>query len=806
MTPSRRRRQADRSRKSKTEPAELPELPEPEGFDELEPVDEDELDSLEPVEEEHPGVNVRGSAADEAHFDTLIEIEVAEMEKDSVPDAIEGPLRRQLGELRAEVRHRRVLVRFTGDAMIGSAAKERAGAVLAEHKVLAGTVRRGFGDEVVHEGALPEVSLETRQDGDTVQVLIRGEVDPEDLSMALAPELDGLCADAADRSFEFEFEGVESGPATHEQIRQAMAEAGARRSKISGELLFDRELEARVRVAGDSGSKKIEISQADDEEQTLAALDLVLGNVDFAGQRVLCAVAGGSVSGAVLDRLRALCSRSGPEQVALDRGSDEADILVPSMLQVADGRGGVVLRVDAGGRGRSAMLAAFHREAAALRDRIKGSEVTVDWPDGFVIDAEIERSCLHEALADASPRSVHCTVAGDQREPFVPLPVTFGAEANVRKMQVDVDAAKPNELVRALERRMAKAAEDLKGQPLHVAFVGDGIASRSVQRTVLELANQAAVSRLEIQEHDATDVLLPELLQIETNAGAVRIAVDAAGRDEAQVERSLQRELSAAELSPAQEVTVVTAPLANQVIEAVVASGSARVLLAGDELVQVHPALFSSVTRDGERIEMVAAPGSDGAMVSAQLEHEMSRILAEQGSLSGVEVVLTWPGGRAEHVDSAEVALQKIIAAQPERVLFDDGEKGPRQVFPEVVPEYVTVLGVADNVDPPIAMLGIAVGGDSEERDKVMEACQGHAELLTGRRVLLTAREDGRDRPVRDQDATITAVRGLVDPLSAATLVFRGADAQRRRFFEVVHSSVDSLKVGARVGDPRPSA
>ena len=67
------------------------------------------------------------------------------------------------------------------------------------------------------------------------------------------------------------------------------------------------------------------------------------------------------------------------------------------------------------------------------------------------------------------------------------------------------------------------------------------------------------------------------------------------------------------------------------------------------------------------------------------------------------------------------------------------------KVFAELVPEYVTVLGVADNVEPPIVMLGIAVGADSEELAKIMEACQGHAELLKGRRVLLTAREDEAD-------------------------------------------------------------
>ena len=776
-----------------------------EEFDMLEPVAGNDLDALEPVGGDGDSVvRVTCSAAEAAHFDTLVEIAVPEMEKKSVLAAVEGPLRHQLDQSSGAVRHRRVLVRFTGEAVIGTAVKERTGTILAEHAVLLGVVRRGYGDEVVHEGALPEVSVKVRSDGDLVRVLVGGEVAAEDLSMALAPELDSLCAGASGKSFEFVFENAEPGPGVCEQVRLAMAEAGAQRAAIGGERLFDRELEARVRVSREVEGSMIEISQVGDEAQTLDALTLVLRSADFAGQRVLVKAVDGNLGDSVIQQTIEMCSRSEPAQVALDRGTDEADILVPRMLQITGGPDGVVVRVRSGDRGRSAMLAAFRREVRGRHEELTGAQVIVDWPEGFIIDAEIERSCLHEALSAISPRSVACSIGGEGCEPFVPAPVTFGATGNLRTVRIDADAGKPGELVRAIERRMGKAAGDMQGQPVRVEIVGSGAASRTMMRAIRSMARQAGASRLELVEQDNIDVLLPELLRTTIDGNQVMIAAAAAGRDGAQLERAMKRELAAIDLPSSAEVTVSGSPVAEQVIAAVIAGGAARVLLGGDELVQVHPALFSAAERDGDRLCITARPGADGAVVGAQVARELPALLAAEGSLTGLDVVLTWPGGRDQHVDPVAAAQQAIIAAAPARLLFDDGDERPRQLFPEVVPEYVTVLGRKDDADPPILMLGLAVGHDSDDTTKVLEWCEDHAELFDGRRVLLVLRDDARDRPIRDDDAMVTAVRGLIDPRATATLLFRGVDARRIPFFEVVHSGTNGLAVGVRVADPRP--
>ena len=49
-----------------------------------------------------------------------------------------------------------------------------------------------------------------------------------------------------------------------------------------------------------------------------------------------------------------------------------------------------------------------------------------------------------------------------------------------------------------------------------------------------------------------------------------------------------------------------------------------------------------------------------------------------------------------------------------------------------------------------------------------------------------------------DDHPVVPAVRAVVDPIAAATLL------RRRDHFEVVHTTLETLPTGTRVRDPRP--
>jgi hypothetical protein len=56
---------------------------------------------------------------------------------------------------------------------------------------------------------------------------------------------------------------------------------------------------------------------------------------------------------------------------------------------------------------------------------------------------------------------------------------------------------------------------------------------------------------------------------------------------------------------------------------------------------------------------------------------------------------------------------------------------------------------------------------------------------------------------VRRSDALISLLTQIVPTAAAATLVFRGPDAQGRPHFQVVHSTLRALPIGSAFGDPR---
>jgi hypothetical protein len=310
--------------------------------------------------------------------------------------------------------------------------------------------------------------------------------------------------------------------------------------------------------------------------------------------------------------------------------------------------------------------------------------------------------------------------------------------------------------------------------------------------------------RLELDDHGTVDVLLPPLLTV-TRSGAdgFRIAAVAAGRDAAQVGLALQRELDAAGVGKGSVVTLAQSSVNDAVVAAAIARGAQRVLLDGQTVVQVHPRLFAEPERKGDKLLLRAAPDADAAIVAAQIERELQPLLAAQGELGAVTVTLAWPDADPASAPFAR-AVQVIVGAKPARLLLDAGAGKPQQLFPEIVREYVSVVGRKEDAAPPLVMLGIESGAEATHAEKVLAKLQDLAPLIDGRRVLLLMHSAGRDAAIRDDDPLVAAVRTFVDQRATATLAFRGNDPHRRPFFEVVHSQIAGLAAGARFADPRP--
>ena len=114
------RKRSGRSAKEATE-AQLPELEPMDDLPELEPIDE--LPELEPIDEDDGPVTATCAESEEDGFDTVVTVDVPDLPKKEVADAVEGPLARIAGSFGELLRHRKVLVRFTGEGLVGSAVK-----------------------------------------------------------------------------------------------------------------------------------------------------------------------------------------------------------------------------------------------------------------------------------------------------------------------------------------------------------------------------------------------------------------------------------------------------------------------------------------------------------------------------------------------------------------------------------------------------------------------------------------------------------------------------------------------------------
>ena len=834
------------------EPGELstPKLFEPEQPAEPEPPAAVAVEAREEVASEIADGPVRISCADGREgFDTTLTVIVPAMPKAEMAAAVSAPLRRLLDDSEPRIRHKRVLVRFPGDTMIPSAMKAAVAEAVRPKKPLLVTLHRGFGAEVVFEGALPQVAFAARDEEDVIRVHVStGDIDPRDLPVALAPHLSRLAETARDRRFTFQFTGAaKPDDAVRGQVEKALRDAHAARLTIGDRLVFDRELFERVQVVESGEYVDVKIRPFDDEAAAVQAVTTVLtARAELFAHKVARLSFGKEPRSGEREAAIESCKTAGAHRIELHGILGEPDVVWPKLIHIVGGRE-TTLHVHPNGRSRAAVMAAFVRECVPLRAAITGMSVAVDWPAGFSVDAEIERICLRGALGSLSPRTLSCTIGGDLREPFLPPPVevaTAGAQITVT---IHSEAGKPPELQRAVDRRLQELAEGLRGKSLRVCITGGAALSRTFQRSTSAIAEAAGAARLELDDHGDIDVVLPPMLGLKRAGGEVRIVVAVEGRDTNQQQRALQRELDAAGALQDAVIRMSSSAATDTVVAALVARGAARVVLDGPAPVQVHPTLFGAPEKKGQAVHIAARGGGDAAMVERQLQREMPLLLAGLAPATK-EVMVAWPGIRPSSAPFARL-VEGLLGKNVGRILLDSGTGEPVLVHPPVAASApaaieapaaatapaapataatpaapaapaapatpatpaardeqapcITLLARKDDSVPPMVVLGVEVGADAAHMARVEAEVQRHLAALRGRCVLLVLREGDLELPVRREDAFVKALCSSVATAAAATLLFRGPDAQQRPHFPVAHSRIRAFPFGATFADPR---
>jgi hypothetical protein len=820
--------------------ADLPELEpiEDDTLPLLEPIEGEELPELEPIEEpaEDGPVKVSCAAAGESGLDHALVVDVPAMDKKAVADAVRGPLERAAKRSALTLRHQRVLVRFSGEAMIGSAMKELVAELLKPCKPTKVVLRRGFGDELLMEVAAPQLQVETQNEGDVVKVAIgTGDLEAIDLPILLPAELKKLAAGAKGKKFTFAFRGSAKPDGTaRDLIAAALQQAGAVRAAVGERVLFDRELTDRVVVNAAGSSVVVQITPAAQSVVTQEALQMVLPGAvaQFAGKVVRLQFATPAGGGDV-DLAVSLVQKGKPQRIDVGDGKAEAEVVWPPLVVVVVGAE-MTLRLQANGRNRAGVLAALRREAPSLSNAVKGKPMVIDWPAGFVLDAEAE-ACMSESIGAAGAKSVACTIGGELREPFLPAPVGVRSEGGVSLLRLDIDAGKPAELLRAIERRLPAFAAQLRGQPVRVQIAGSAAPSRTLLRNVCSSVEAAGATRLEIEDHGVIDVLLPPMLAISKAAAGTRIGAVVGGRDAAQQALAMQRELDAAELPKDGVYTLSQSSVTDSLVAALIARGAARVRLDGHVPVQVHPSLFAAPERKLDRLTLRARPEAEEAIVGKQVERELPPLLAAQKDLAKVTALVVWPGAILPASGPLSAVVQGLVEQKVAKVMVDAGDGKQVQVHPPVVAAapaapapavapaaaapadaglaavaapaegagLLSILARKDEAVPPVLMLGVTAGADDAHVASVRQQLEAHLPRFRGRCVMLVLRAGAADVPVRRSDALVAMLTQLVPTGAAATLVFRGPDAQGRPHFQVVHSTLRAMPVGATFGDPR---
>lgn len=815
---------------------------------------DDELPVLEPVEGELPElplleeeevddglVKITCDASADAAFDREMVIDVGAMEKAAVQAAVTPALQRAAKKHGASLRHQRVLVRFAGEALIGSAMKGVVGEALLPHKPCKLVLRRGFGDETLHDAPAPTLGMEVVTKGAEVEVAIdTKELEAADLPVLLPGKLAELTGKAKDQRFTFTFRGAaKADAAVRALLVAALRPAGARRIAVGARVLFDRDMLDAVQVRASDDGVVLTVTPLAEPALTEEALAMFAaeraGELDDKHVRIWFARSGQPVE---IGACVAMCRDAGATRISLGEDGN-ADVVWPFLIRCEPGRE-VLLHLEPAGRTRKALLAAFSRECGEHQAQTRGKTVVIDWPAGFSIDAEVVDGALAMAAKVLEARRISCTVGGDQREPFVPPPFVALAEGGVQKVKVDADAGKPPELLRAFERCLPKMKSGWRGQSVRIEIGGDTPPSRSLLRTLCGAVEAAGAMRLEVADHGNVDVLLPPMLTVtRVDTATLRIAALAGERDEAQQTAALARELDGADLAGVRTVRVVPSPLDARLIAALVTKGVATVVHDGPQPVRVHPALFAAPevkghTPKSRTVLLRAAPTGDAAADARQCARELPAMLADCRDRS---VTVVWPG------ELPAAVVEQFVGGGVATLLHDRGDGAALQLHPPieaipvepeaepVVPAappkapaaaaitsapasaapgaavpggLITVLGRRDEAVPPLAILGIAAGDSAEHAAAVEAALQPMLPAFRGRAILLVLRSGDADVPVRSDSAFVQMLRRVVASGSSATLVFRGPDAQGRPHFQVVHSTLRAMPVGGAFGDPRP--
>ncbi len=793
MKRRRSRKESDRPKKAAQVTPEDDELPT------LEPIeDEEELETLEEWDGDDDGDDsgmAISHSAESGEFDVKIVIDVGEMEKAEITGAIEAPLRRKAAALGDEVRWKNVLVEFGGEALIPSAAKATIGEIFEGAKALSATVNRGLGNEKVFEGSKPELATELSESGGEIRLDVStGELDPDDVDSLFRPELDKLAAAAADKPVRVAFDDdFELDMRLHKHVRTTLVDAGASRVAIGDEVVFDRAIEERVVVADGSGDFETEIQVADGDSATLrASFDAAIPKNEsrIAGKRIMLRCASGDEA-VSRDRLVA----AGALVVAVARGGS-VEQLWPTMVTVTGGQGAATIRVDAGGRDRSEVLAKFGAEIEREADALRGRALTVDWPSGYMLDEEIEQVALDDSLRALDPKSVHFSIDGEEREPFFPNPIEMTVDGQSCRCEIDTDAGKPVELVRAMDRRIGGSRLD--GATVNVLIRGDGAVSRTMRQRMRELFGDAGVAFARLDDRGETMVLLPSLLGIETGDAGTRITIDASGREEGEIEADARKEIEAAEIGEGATVTVVDSERAEMVTPILKELGCAEILLERDRgTVLIHPALLT-LEQDGKSATLTATPTTDDAGALAQFENEFAGMTC---LMEGVDVTLAWGDGASIDTPSIARAVELLVEASAAKVSVARAGRNPKQVHPKVERKFVEVIGRRDAGDPPMSMIAIDCGEGADDIPEIQSALATHAKDTDGRRVLVVFRDHGNDVALPAGDAVVTAVCAALEGSTKALLVY--GDGDMGAHFTVMRSELEALAVGTRVRDPR---
>ncbi|MBM3973546.1 MAG: hypothetical protein FJ301_05540 [Planctomycetes bacterium] len=794
----------------------------------LEPV-ADDLPTLTPADDDLPTLEPIADAAApepkgpvqvaclpaEGGFDVVLQVDVADMDKKAVADAVKAPLARACTMESGKLRHRKALVRFGGEAIIGSAAKELVAETLKAHKPLLVIVRRGMGDETVAQGKLPEVAVTTSEQAGVTKVdVATGELDAADLALALQPHHAALRAAATGKRVRLAFTGkIRPDAALRGELAALLQAAGARAAAIGERVLFDKDLTDRVRAAAEGARARIAVQCADADETTLDALELALPE-----HAALCqgkVVRFDMSTPAAAPRARCLDWAREHGAVRVDFGDE---IAWPPLVALVAGAE-VALRLQANGRTPTQTLAALVAEASAHAAACKGNAVLLDWPAGFSLDAAAGKA-LCEVVGVLQPKTLVCSFGGEQREPFVPDPCAFAQDGEATTVTLDSEAGKPVELQRAIDRRLPGKAKELRGKAVRVQVAGGGALSRTLLRGVCATFEQAGVGRLELADSNGVDVLVPPMLTVHKQPDGLRLAARTDGRDEAQQKKAIARELDAAGVQPGAVVAITVSAATDALVAAVLAKGAARVVLDGDAPVQVHPPLLGAPDKTGAAVRVVVTPGGDDAMVGRQLDRELPKLVAALPALANATATMVWSGG-----DAASPGVARLVAAfvdkQAAKVLFDRGDGKPQQLHPvpQVAPSapaaaelptlplagpsMLQLLARRDDGALPMVVVGVPAGTDAAHVAAVEADVQRHLPRFHGRAVLLVLRAGGQDVPVRRIDPMVEMLRRTVPTTAAATLVFRGSDNQGRPHFQALHSRVDTLAAGVTFADPR---